>query len=172
MNIKYNELLEDDKFNNVKNPLKALFTPDDGGWVVGPDDCHHESMESAIYSGVLNMCGCGVPEDGAKYWRDLLLLIKYKMADGVDYKTGEEFAKKLLPEHPGASWVIYHLMENMDLTEHGGCAPGWLTGFGEAVLIALVEELGLEDVPLPDGVVDSAGWKEVLKFLDAGIMTR
>ena len=167
----YEKLISDDKYKGVKNPLKVLFQIDEWN-IETPDGCHWDSIEDAIYSGLLNMCGCGVPEDGAKYWRDLLLLIKYKMVGCVDYNSGEEFASKLFGDHPGASWVMYHVAENLDLTEHGGSAPGWLTGLGEAVVIGLVAEIGLEDVPLPDGVIESEGWKEVLSFLEDGIMTR
>lgn len=167
----YEEIMGEDKYNGVKNPLKVLFQKAEGE-VEGPDNCHYEDIEEAIYGGVLHMCGCGVPEDGAKYWRDILLVIQYKMVKSVEFKDGELFADKVLGDHPGACWVMYHVVENLDLSEHGGSAPGWLTGLGEAVLIALVEEIGLDDVPLPDGVKDSAGWKEVLKFLEDGVMTR
>jgi hypothetical protein len=55
-------------------------------------------------------------------------------------KTGVKFAeteswkarKAAEAKHSdGSMYFLWHSLENMDLLEHGGSAPGWLTGKGE-----------------------------------------
>jgi hypothetical protein len=41
----------------------------------------------------------------------------------------------------GPMYYVWHNLENLDYLEHGGCAPGWLTGEGEHFLALMQIEI-------------------------------
>lgn len=115
-----------------------------------PDAPTYDNVAEFLYYEFLNMCGCGDPEDCSKWWRDALLTILFYGMTDLEWDTREAFGQTVLGKHDGAKWAIYHMFENYELTEHGGCAPGWLTFVGETVLLALIDEHGMDDVPFPE----------------------
>ena len=120
--------------------LASLGFKSDGMGYVGSDGCHYEDAVSVL-GGVLGFCGCGDPEAALRYIRDVLRLIDEPRPDGhVEWEKWYEGHRArevaLLPDE-GARWLVYYLLDDKELTEHGGSVPGWLTGKGDDVLAAL-----------------------------------
>ena len=85
-------------------------------------------------------CNCGDPAFAAELLRDVLQILS-----GRDFGlTPEEWEKTTTLLHDklptdGVFWTYLYWLSHLDLEEHGGCTPGWLTGHGDAVLAALQE---------------------------------
>jgi hypothetical protein len=74
-----------------------------------------------------HFCGCGDPVSVAR------LLLEW--LEGGETK---KFPKNLPYEHMAYWWAFAYYLDNLNLTEHGGCVSYyWLTKAGERVLWAL-----------------------------------
>lgn len=90
------------------------------------------NLESWLYDEIT--CGCGDPDSAVALVHDTL--------DWMRRRRAADFT----PVHPGieeiisderARWFLFYRLDMLNLTEHGGSVPGWLTPFGEQVLDAL-----------------------------------
>ena len=107
-----------------------------------------DSRSRWMYYNVLGLCGCGSTVDSLKYLRDILLAINTPHGTLIREDV-DAWNELLLTGDIGAQFVQYHLLEIMGLTEHGGCAPGWLSDLGKLFLHELISEFGVGDVRIP-----------------------
>lgn len=118
-----------------------------------PEDSYaYEDAVSFIASGMLGFCGCGKPEEALTFMRDVMRHIHCLQSD--DFLSAEEAFEDWVKEgqkigSEGALYFAYYVLDDKQLTEHGGSVPGWLTPAGMELLQDL-EEL-LVDTP-PVGV--------------------
>ena len=100
--------------------------------------------------GLLGFCGCGQPEAALRYVRDALRLVALESPD--DSPTWDNWydtvylpaVRAVFKENIGAEYLMWYLLTDKELLEHGGSVPGWLTDLGERVLADL-NTLNLED---------------------------
>lgn len=83
-------------------------------------------------------CGCGMPEEVAAL---LLKVLEQFERRGFGATQEEGFAayealKNLLPDD-GVRYFVFYRLSALNLEEHGGSSPGWLTEKGYDVLAAL-----------------------------------
>lgn len=83
----------------------------------------------------LRFCGCGQPEDAARFLLRLLELAPF-------YEDVSSRALDAMMPTSGNYWLTLYMLTDMDLIEHGGNASGsWLTDKGKAVMKFLTEKL-------------------------------
>lgn len=87
-------------------------------------------------------CGCGIPEMSLRCIRDCLRLIDDLHSDKTDY-DGWATERDKIASRP-VMYTLWYMLDRLELTEHGGSVPGWLTDKGHEMLKAL-EELELDD---------------------------
>src|SRR5574341_45957 len=92
-------------------------------------------------------CGCGQPDAVAELLRDVLATINdwHASEQPKDHEAWTAACHAylarlygLLPTK-GALYAFLWRLSQLDLEEHGGSTPGWLTRKGEEVLAALKE---------------------------------
>lgn len=102
----------------------------------------HEWLECCINEAT-GFCGCGSPDEAYETLRRVLIILKVrseKWGRDTDYKRWYPgFLAGLqvtigYKTHVGAAYAYLYWIDHMDLTEHGGAVPGWLTTKGEMVL--------------------------------------
>ncbi len=121
-------------------------------WVNPATDASYDSREAFIIEGMFGFCGCGSPSDALQYIHDTLRSIK-ALRDGDDLKrekwdrfyTNWKTESRKLHGSTGAEYFIYYVFDQMELIEHGGSVPGWLTEEGQALLDDLDEMDNLPD---------------------------
>lgn len=97
--------------------------------LVGPDGCHYDSEQEAMYFSLKASCGCGNPCGVHGF---LIQCLRQFETDAWP-KPGVEGIKKVLLEHPDiAAEFIAHYLSSEDFTEHGGSVYGsWITDRGK-----------------------------------------
>jgi hypothetical protein len=131
---------------------------------------YYESAEDYLLTDVLDFCGCGYPVDAGEFVRDVLAHVHGPgneeltaaeipaprrdewIAHLIEYRRRES---ELFGGNDGLMMVVYYMLTNLELMEHGGCVPGWLTEHGRRVLCDLIELYGpsrFEDVEDAGGV--------------------
>jgi len=81
----------------------------------------------------LGFCGCGCPEDTAKYLLSLLNILNFDN----DYEKKMEL---LGEDNEPRSYLILYLLDKAGWTEHGGSVGGcWLSDEGKKVRKSLEE---------------------------------
>ncbi len=112
-----------------------------------------EWLEDCIISAT-GFCGCGNPDDAYRTLRDVLTILKVR---SLKWDRGKDIDHRMTGFHtglekvvgfrslPGVAYGYFYWIDHMNLTEHGGAVPGWLTSKGEMVLGWLNEMLGLEN---------------------------
>lgn len=113
------------------------FRNESGGYE-SPEGVFYEDAIAYIQNEVLGHCGCGIPEDSLRYIRDVLRALNVPLGQAVDYKAMAKF----FGGNAGLEYTIYYMLTKLDLLEHGGSVPGWLTRKGVELLEDL-EELNL-----------------------------
>lgn len=111
------------------------------------DGVSYEDATDLIHSGILGLCGCGLPEENLQYILGGLELIAEKSPETVapeDNAFDEWWVdyKKRTARHFGndqAAYFFYYWAAKNGLTEHGGGVPGWLYGKGLELLAILRE---------------------------------
>lgn len=119
--------------------LSAL--KDDDGYLVDAEGLHHESASDYMCH-VLGFCGCGVPESALAYVRDAMKAIQAMTERG--YAKPDIDACYRMFASDGERYFVWYRLDNLELTEHGGSVPGWLTDKGKDWLVALDEALEQE----------------------------
>jgi hypothetical protein len=110
---------------------------------------HYEDAVSYL-GHLLGFCGCDAPEKALEYIRKRMQALKdiYKTAyeNGFLKPDGMDRWKEMnamFSDH-GADYFFWYRLDNLELTEHGGSVPGWLTEKGNDYLEAITECLSEE----------------------------
>lgn len=112
------------------------FKQPDGSFI-DPSGSYYESAEDFLQISTLGFCGCGCPEESLGYVRDVLQHIdNLKQLVWEKKQTYEEWAAEgsKLFSNDGARYFTFYVLDQKELTEHGGSVPGWLTGKGRELL--------------------------------------
>lgn len=111
----------------MKEALKRLGITEDGFGYTDSRGLYWETLEEAIWGGVLGFCCCGEPERGMKRLRNILETVELLFdADSTpaDYEDD----------------TLYHfyVLDKMELTQHG-CSVyySWLSEKGKDILKVL-----------------------------------
>jgi hypothetical protein len=115
---------------------------EDGRWE-GPDGISHEDIES-IFCSFLGFCGCGDPGMALKYVRDSLQLLhdlQYKVWEKQEAFESWDARVDAFFGTRQAKYFMWYRLDDLDLTEHGGSIPGWLTDKGEELLREIDENI-------------------------------
>lgn len=148
-------------FSNPALPVDAAIVTMGPRMIVDPEDtsgkkmienpeqynCHWGDLESFLVGEVLGQCCCGMPDEVLKYTFEAIehLGMPY---DNIPFGSKEKGPRWLNREAAqkkyghGPLYFLWHNLEVLDLTEHGGSAPGWLTGEGDHFLELLRIEVG------------------------------
>lgn len=82
-------------------------------------------------------CGCGDPDTALEELK-LALEAIYLPEDTSDEAWKSRWEKKLAPWKdrmpPGVAYMIWYMLDDAWLLEHGGSVPGWLTKEGNQLL--------------------------------------
>lgn len=118
-------------------------------WIDNPESyqCHWGDLEGFLLGEVLGQCCCGSPRDVIRFVFDTIEHLGMPYDDDKVHKAGSgpRWLNRKAAEAKygdGPLYFVWHNLEALDLTEHGGCAPGWLTGEGEHFLALLKIEIG------------------------------
>jgi hypothetical protein len=112
----------------------------DNGYLIGPDGCSYPNEHQAAHFGLLQLCGCGSPEDAYNFCRDVLMHFDRRGCHDrppiKEWIDAEEAVKQLIVERPDqAAHVLSHLLTHLKLLEHGSSVGGsWLTKDGERII--------------------------------------
>lgn len=114
-------------------------------------NCHWGDLQGFLLGCVLNQCCCGSPSDVIRFIFDTIEHLGMPYDDDKVHGAGNgpRWLNRKAAEAKygdGPLYFVWHNLEVLDLTEHGGCAPGWLTGEGDHFLELLRIEIG----PKPD----------------------
>ena len=130
----------------------------ENGYLIGPDGCHYENERQAAHYGLLKLCGCGNPTAAFNFCRDALALFDrrgcHETPPTREWIMAEDALRELIIQRPDdAAHVFAHLLNHLDLLEHGGTVGGsWLNKDGERIVdMGPCPEDGLEDSPPGDG---------------------
>lgn len=90
-------------------------------------ECPFEFIQLAI----LGFCGCGEPSGNLDYVR-----IGLKLLQEATELEREDYAKERsrIFGTNGSVNFFYYWADKEELTEHGGCLPGWLSPKGKVLL--------------------------------------
>ena len=105
----------------------------DAGMFLDPEGLSWTDEGSALSMGVLGCCGCGRPEDTARWvGRGLEVLSLWASPD----VSTDEWRARVREQFGSdeAAYFFWYWCDNQKLSEHGGSVPGWLTDRGKAVL--------------------------------------
>ncbi len=128
-------MLSIDKFKNED----GTYTCENG--------CRHDNAESFYTSALFHFCGCGRPKEVIIYIRDCLRILTLQDDYNNDkeefksYNVRYQKACKKVFNSEGAKYFMWQSLDKLELTEHGGSVPGWLTEKGRSVLSDLQEIL-------------------------------
>jgi len=107
-----------------------------GGVEYEVDGVSYEDELEYILLETVGFCGCGSPEDAAKFLMECLET--HEKPEDHDYDKDKEFWSK---HGSGGEYFIRYALDRSGLTEHGGSVGGaWLTDFGNHVLELLRKE--------------------------------
>lgn len=107
------------------------------GEYIGEDKCNYESALDLLCTDTFKFCGCGHPESALQYMRDVMSHINRLKEEvwenKITYEQWNQGGKKIF-SNDGAEYFAYYILDNLELTEHGGLVPGWLSEKGLEVL--------------------------------------
>ena len=117
-----------------------------GNWELNIDGKIDEyaSHADCLQIGLFDCCGCGMPEENLEYILGGLELIADRGPElhgpSADQEAWDKWwaqHRDWVVQHHGsmkAAYFFYYWADNLNLTEHGGSVPGWLTEKGNIVL--------------------------------------
>lgn len=94
-------------------------------------------------------CGCGAPWLCWGWIRDTFRRMKIeaeRFDRGNSYTVLDPPDFAVLRYTSGPELIVFYLLDHLDLTDHGGSVPGWLTPDGLEVLEFLEEHPSFEGV--------------------------
>lgn len=109
------------------------------------DGCCYETAEDFYQSRSFNFCGCGSPDKNLEYIRDGLAHIDKTQPENISreeyHKWYDEWKKEghEIFGNEKARYFFFYWADMLELTEHGGSVPGWLTEKGRETLADLRE---------------------------------
>lgn len=94
--------------------------------LVGPDGCHYETEQEAMFVGQLHICNCGMPENEHAFVCELLQRTNGNILDTKRIET-------LVANHTAeATTLLLKFLTERNLLEHGSSIYGsWLTDRGK-----------------------------------------
>ena len=109
----------------MEDALKRLGISEQGLGYEDSKGLYWETLESAIWGGVLGFCCCGEPERGLRQLRKILMLLEQWMNDGsIEYSDD--------------TILCLYVLDKMKLTQHGSSIYYcWLSEKGKDVLTVL-----------------------------------
>ena len=118
--------------------------PDGGEFAyTDADGVSWRGLEDVLAIKVFGFCTCGAPDAALTLMRDAMRLIELR-GPSNPRQHRQWFDEVYVPrlrevfgEFDGAQYVVWYLLEDKGLTEHGGSVPGWLTPKGHEVLADL-----------------------------------
>jgi len=113
------------------------------------DDCYYEDAESILTVHVLKFCGCGLPGEAMEFVGKVMRLLRDMHDDHDVWDAKWKELDELFP-NDGIRYLVYYYLDNLELTEHGGSVPGWLTEKGKQVLFDIEQTLNEQDDPTPE----------------------
>lgn len=121
--------------------MKLFDLKQDDGSYIDEKGGYHEDAASLIAS-LLGFCGCGSPEDAVQFTGKVLRLIKsnsdVNWSNIVEVESHRRKKDDIFKDS-GSEYFTYYVLDEKEITEHGGSVPGWLTDKGHA-LLALIDE--------------------------------
>lgn len=113
-------------------------------------------LQGFIVGHLLGQCCCGRPQDVLRFCHDTIEHLGMKqwdrsqgeLADSDHWKNRKAAEAKY---GSGPLYYVWHNLENLDYLEHGGSAPGWLTGEGEHFLALMQLEIASDPENYADG---------------------
>lgn len=114
---------------------------DDAGSYLDSEGVSHDSLVGYLCL-KLGFCGCGSPESALEYVRDGMRVIK----DRSDSEYSDESSRAVYEwgGSNGERYFFWYRITELDLAEHGGSVPGWLTDKGRDFLDAIDRALAEE----------------------------
>ncbi len=111
--------------NNFKDNIYASYQIPDGVYV--------EDLEELLNCSVLNHCGCGCNQSNLEL---IYHLLKYqKELFDNDYKNYKKSQEKLIfyikSHAEEVLQFIWYQLNELEILEHGGSIPGWLSDKGK-----------------------------------------
>jgi hypothetical protein len=102
--------------------------------LIGPDGAHYANEHMVYHYAVLGLCGCGNPEEAYNFCREALSACDRR--GGGEWTSAQDAVRDLILRDPDvAAHAILHLLDNLQLIEHGGSIGGsWLTPRGERIV--------------------------------------
>ncbi len=115
------------------------------GTYAKPDGAEYDTAAEFIQNELFGFCGCGSPDDNLRYMRDGLGLLEALSACGntettwsADYAAWTARVKELFGNDQ-STYFFWYFLDKLELSEHGGAVPGWLTEAGKDMLADLRE---------------------------------
>lgn len=129
----------------------------DGG-LLSADGCNWDDIGDIFLGSIVGQCLCGMPFDVIQFIHDGIAHLAMPKQEwggktGIVFVETEQWKARQAAEakhSDGSLYFLWHSLENMGLLEHGGSAPGWLTGKGEhffTLVDAAVKENTDDDEP-------------------------
>jgi len=98
---------------------------------------NHSSPVDIVQNGILGFCPCGDPETNLEFVMEGLKLIG--TYQDIEYEKRKELEAGFFGSE-AIAYFFYYWADTVELTEHGGSVPGWLSDKGREV-IAMIEDL-------------------------------
>lgn len=122
------------------NELLKIEKDPDGGYNYGGG--YFDSLDDVLAMGILGFCGCGRPDDALRLIINIMKTRAFPDKDltVLDFR---DTAALVRDNAEVAAYIIFYLLDEKGLTEHGSSVPGWLTAKGEAFVKAYDTEHGM-----------------------------
>lgn len=116
------------------------FKTEDGVYVDEENGVEFDTAGEFIleWIGLFGFCGCGFPEDALEFLRQALAHVKMRADENVTFEAVKQDELSVFGSQ-GCAYFMYYVLDKAELTEHGGCVPGWLTKEGKELLEDLEE---------------------------------
>lgn len=109
------------------------------GWYKDEHGTSFENIEQFL-SSIFGFCGCGAPWAALKKVAETMRAIQ----DCMDGKITWEQRNALIPDE-GLRYIVWYMLDDRRMIEHGSSVPGWLTEQGKLILEDLEEYLKLKE---------------------------
>jgi len=115
-----------------------------------------QDLQGFIVGHLLGQCCCGRPQDVLRFCHDTIEHLGIKRWDRSEgnLKDTDFWKNRMAAEAKygsGPLYYVWHNLENLGYLEHGGSAPGWLTGEGEHFLALMQIEIASDPENYADG---------------------